>query len=435
MIPAEDTILVSRRAGLRVPWRGWPEMERRAWPALPGSIEGRTGKQVCHRWCENPFSHLNAIRPIQRTSPGALILALLIAIALTLTGCSDRTDRPENGAEPAVVRTAGDGPVSIKLSLSTESLLVGETARVVLEVQAPPGVTVEVENYRRALLDGDRRFELDVSELSKEEALPIDAGKLIWRYGYDVSPLLPGQVELPSAVVRYIDTRTDAQPDNASGPDATVPTSDAYHEVRTDPIVVTVSDSAAAALSEADLHEIQILDPRELERPLNHWAWLIALGAVMLLALFALAWRRRRRATEQRDVAIPAHEWAWSQIARLVADDLIGKGRVQEFYYRISAIVRGYIERRFGVSAPEMTTEEFLQASARDPRFSVEHRDGVGRFLEACDLVKYARYIPSDDQADELLAAARAFIEKTREHSTMEERHAPTAHASQERAA
>ena len=53
----------------------------------------------------------------------------------------------------------------------------------------------------------------------------------------------------------------------------------------------------------------------------------------------------------------------------LVTEDLIARGLIQEFHYRTSGIVRGYIERRFGVSAPEMTTEEFLTAAAADARF------------------------------------------------------------------
>ena len=35
-------------------------------------------------------------------------------------------------------------------------------------------------------------------------------------------------------------------------------------------------------------------------------------------------------------------------------------GRIKEFYQRISDILRHYIENRFGLHAPERTTEEFL---------------------------------------------------------------------------
>jgi hypothetical protein len=106
--------------------------------------------------------------------------------------------------------------------------------------------------------------------------------------------------------------------------------------------------------------------------------------------------------------------WARQQIAALVADKLIPQGRVQEFYYRISGIVRGYIERRYEVLAMEMTTEEFLTAAATDARFGERATTELNRFLGACDLVKYARHEPASAEADALLQTAGEFVERTR---------------------
>ena len=111
---------------------------------------------------------------------------------------------------------------------------------------------------------------------------------------------------------------------------------------------------------------------------------------------------------------IPAHEWAYSQIAALIADDLVGQGRLQMFFYRISYIVRGYVERRFSVSAPEMTTEEVLSAAAADARCGPSTTSELDGFLSACDLVKYARHEPTDAECDGVLRAARGMIESTR---------------------
>jgi len=99
----------------------------------------------------------------------------------------------------------------------------------------------------------------------------------------------------------------------------------------------------------------------------------------------------------------------------LIGENLIATGRVQEFYYRISDVVRGYVERRFGVSAPEMTTEEFLATAASDGRFGERNTAELNQFLNACDLVKYARRIPGPDEADAVLRAAGGFVERTRE--------------------
>ena len=115
---------------------------------------------------------------------------------------------------------------------------------------------------------------------------------------------------------------------------------------------------------------------------------------------------------------VPAHEWARAQIASLLAEKLIERGLHQDFFYRLSAIVRGYVERRFGVAAPEMTTEEFLSAMSSDERFRNEHRDSLRHFLRECDMVKYACHQPGVREYDQATHSAGDFVTKTRERVT-----------------
>ena len=49
----------------------------------------------------------------------------------------------------------------------------------------------------------------------------------------------------------------------------------------------------------------------------------------------------------------------------LRAEDLPGKGRVREFYFRLSEIVRGYLGERYGFDALESTTPELLESLRR----------------------------------------------------------------------
>ena len=68
----------------------------------------------------------------------------------------------------------------------------------------------------------------------------------------------------------------------------------------------------------------------------------------------------RRKAGAEREEKIPAHEQAYRELERLLARELIEKGQVKEFYAGVSGVLRRYIENRFGLKAPERTTEEFL---------------------------------------------------------------------------
>ena len=70
---------------------------------------------------------------------------------------------------------------------------------------------------------------------------------------------------------------------------------------------------------------------------------------------------------------------------------------VEEFYTRLSDIVRRYLEGQLGLRAPERTTEEFLYEVSRDHALSAEHKELLGAFLQESDLVKFARFRPGAD--------------------------------------
>ncbi|MBN2446132.1 MAG: hypothetical protein JXO22_05380, partial [Phycisphaerae bacterium] len=85
-----------------------------------------------------------------------------------------------------------------------------------------------------------------------------------------------------------------------------------------------------------------------------------------------------------------------------------------EYYFRLSEIVRAYIEARFLIAAPDMTTEEFLSTLARgDAILPGEHVGRLRPFMEACDYVKYAALTPDVDAAVQALGTARNFVQTT----------------------
>jgi hypothetical protein len=319
--------------------------------------------------------------------------------------CSPRNEKQQTVSGPPIARTAIDGGVTLTLTVTPGELVFTERAEVLVEVSAPKDVVVEVAEYDRAQEHVEHQFEYRLIRGERQAAVPMAEGKLRWSYRYALEFFLPGDYELPAAVVSF----TGSPSSSTSDGDVDVP---APRQVKTDPIAVAARDPHAAPMSSEELRNIATLPPVELPGIMGPWWWLLLAGAVALVATIVLLRRRGgRRAVE---IHVPAHEWARRQIAALVADDLIRKERIQEFYYRISGIVRGYIERRFGVSAPEMTTEEFLVAAASDGRFGPQHARDLNEFLTACDLVKYARQIPHSIEADRVLKAAGAFVERTR---------------------
>lgn len=145
----------------------------------------------------------------------------------------------------------------------------------------------------------------------------------------------------------------------------------------------------------------------------------VAIGLAALLAGLG-AWRylRRRRGRPSRDKRkaepmIPPHLTALAALRELQASNWLEKGRIKAFYSRASEIIRRYIEGRFRVAAMESTTTE-LMAALRPVGISRQVHAGIGRLLELSDLVKFARYRPSEKKSREALSWAFEIVETTR---------------------
>jgi len=110
----------------------------------------------------------------------------------------------------------------------------------------------------------------------------------------------------------------------------------------------------------------------------------------------------------------PPHEVAHAALGRLEQSDLLAQGDAQEYYVQLTEIAKGYFEGRFGVLALDHTTEEIRQQILRNAK-AVEplSPDELVKFLQRCDLVKFARFEPDRDEADQALAEVRTMVDRT----------------------
>jgi len=393
-------------------------IENRSRPTASGIIDNRQST-IGNRLTLKP--HL-ALR--------SLLVSVAVLSLIAFSGCGNQPPKTPTTADQGVTRTATDGPVSLSLTVRPADLPFDKHAELLVEAASEKGVTVDLADYEREVSSGEHRFEYRLRRIDRRAAQPAPDGKLHWTQRYEIDFFLPGDYELPSASLTYVDTRAATrlppQPpfpsrerdgvrveETASDTASSVAAKPV--ELKTESIKVVARPTEQAKLSPEELKKITVLPPVELREPWSRW-WLFApVGLVALIACLIWLVRRSRREFLEALEVIPAHEWARRQIAELIAADLIAKGLVQEFYYRISAVVRGYIERRYAVSAPEMTTEEFLAAASHDRRFDAPATVELQRFLTACDLVKYARQRPAHGEWDQLLKTASDFVERTRE--------------------
>lgn len=348
--------------------------------------------------------------PGGRVKRSAALLCLSLMLAHVF-GCREHVQKETVAIGTPVSRTAKEGPVSLTLTVQPAELPFTQRASLTVEAVAEPGVVVTLPNYELSVAEGEHQFEFRLRKLDQKAAEPLPEGKLRWFQRFEVEFFLPGEYELPPASATFTEVRL---PNDSSEASSSQGLADSQ-ELKTESIKVVAKPTQAAEIAPEELKKIKVLPPVEIHDPISRWWYFAVPGVLALLAAAVILLRRRSCELQLACEYVPAHEWARRQIAALVADDLIGKGQVQEFYYRISAIVRGYIERRYAVSAPEMTTEEFLAATAGDFRFASGAATELQAFLTACDLVKYARHRPAAGEWNDLLRSAAQFVERTRE--------------------
>ena len=111
---------------------------------------------------------------------------------------------------------------------------------------------------------------------------------------------------------------------------------------------------------------------------------------------------------------MPPHVNALRALQRLRGAPRTTSAQVDAFYVEVSSVLRVYLEERFGLRAPELTTEEFLLGLESGDQLARGHRAELERFLMQCDLVKFAAVVPGENEHLATFALAEAFVESTR---------------------
>ena len=181
-----------------------------------------------------------------------------------------------------------------------------------------------------------------------------------------------------------------------------------------------VTDPFGIAVVTVGLDEGQ--DIRDIRGPLSIPRSMLAIALwVLALALAAgagwwLARRARQRPTDEGPVTQgpprPAHEVADEELEWLESSGLLRQGRIKEYYIEVSDIIRRYLEGRYSIRAPEMTSREVLQ-ELEDTDVAWDVHDRFTAFLEHCDLVKFAKHRPSPTACALIVPDARALVDAT----------------------
>lgn len=167
-------------------------------------------------------------------------------------------------------------------------------------------------------------------------------------------------------------------------------------QTRTMELVGTEVDVLSALPQDAEKKGADLVDVRPPEAVwVRTWRLLWALGVVLLAALAAYAaYRFVTRPKPARPAAAapldPLHLRTTRALDELAKQNLPAQGRMKEFHFRLSEILRGYLGELYRFDALECTTPELMQ------QLNARHTPGLpleelARLAEESDFVRYAK--------------------------------------------
>lgn len=117
----------------------------------------------------------------------------------------------------------------------------------------------------------------------------------------------------------------------------------------------------------------------------------------------------------------PAHVVALRDLQSLREAELWQKGEIKEYYSRLSDILRRYIDSRYGISSPELTTDETVRMLQKASVTTAGQMALVKEILSLSDMVKFAKYLPDSEVHESSWEGAVRFVEETRIPDVMQE--------------
>lgn len=162
---------------------------------------------------------------------------------------------------------------------------------------------------------------------------------------------------------------------------------------------------------EGDEELRDIKDPVDLGGGLPAWAWGLMAGLAVLVLAGAAYWWRRRRYRPAAPAAPPPPKDYLAEFSRIAAMGLLERGGTKVYYSLLAETLRRFLENQLGIEAMERTTAEISQA-LKAGRCEAALAAQIEAFLDAADLVKFARLTPTEAEAGQMPEAGKAIVRR-----------------------
>ncbi len=158
-----------------------------------------------------------------------------------------------------------------------------------------------------------------------------------------------------------------------------------------------------------------IKPPMDLPFDWSLLGWLLGIAAIIIATVF-IGWFLKKRSAKSMKPVIVQLPWekALQALQELEIKQLPKQGLFKEYFDGVSDIIRFYLEDRFDIRAPEMTTEEFLTHLQTTTVLTDAQQEILCRMMALADLVKFAKHVPTLNESESFYKTAVQLVEESR---------------------
>jgi len=282
-------------------------------------------------------------------------------------------------------------PVEFRAQVDKAAATVGDLVTLTLSLSSEPQIAVRLPEA------GSRIAGLRIVDDGEEGPKMVD-NRTVQKKWYKFQPDSVGSYIIPALSVTYTDAR---------GAQQELKSAQLFIEVKS-----VLKDKNAAATGEIrDIKPLQEI-PWSPGRPLIYSVLMVLLFFAGGVFLFYYLGKKKNQLPAPPD---PAHIRAFEELEQLSREQLLERGIVREYYFRLSEIFRRYIERRFHIPAVERTTEEIMPDILNLQECGSALKAEMREILRYADLVKFARFCPDRHTSDNDYRKVVRVIEETKE--------------------
>jgi len=321
-----------------------------------------------------------------------LVCTLALSLLLVSAGCEKNKDNTSGRKVFEIDKEYERGPLTAHVRIDKSKITIADTVTLELEASISSDYDVNMPRVDDILKDFGIVDWKNLGDKLDEN------NNVVSTYQYRLEPFLSGTFSIPAFTFEFHDVNNPQEN---------------QYRLTTEPVDIEVTSllgDQRANLTIADIEGVVAMP----KRPSYMWIWILSAAVIIVAAGGTIIYFKRKRVKELVRIFKPAHEIAYQRLRVLVGQNLIEAGKIKEFYEGISDILRHYIEHRFDLRAPERTTEEFLFEIQYSTALSMSDKENLGEFLKHCDMVKFAKYDPTNEQIQKTFDLVKKFIEKTK---------------------